>query len=152
MNIKKLSARWMPRLLILLQKVIRWPLCLAFRDISAYFWEIKALVRNCWWNMDLLLGNFPSDYFFFPDLRKWPTRKRFPSNDIVIGENKAYSESFESLFYRRDRKNWNHLIKCIEVKYENRWYFLNYPCIILFYKFVMGRSKQIIWLLIIWLF
>lgn len=37
----------------------------------------------------------PSDYFLFPNLKKWLGGKRFDSNDEVISQTRAYFEDLD---------------------------------------------------------
>ena len=53
----------------------------------------------------------PSNYWLFADLKKMLQGKRFGSNEEVIAETKAYFESKDESFYKRDieklEKLWN---------------------------------------------
>jgi len=59
----------------------------------------------------------PSDYFLFPNLKKWLGGKRFGSNEEVIAETNAYFEGLEKTCYlegiKKLEKRWT---KCIELK------------------------------------
>ena len=47
----------------------------------------------------------PSDYFLFPNLKKWLGGKRFSSNDEIIDQTNAYIKDLEkSYFFGRDTK------------------------------------------------
>ena len=46
----------------------------------------------------------PSDYFLFPNLKKWLGGKRFDSNDEVISQTKAYFEDLDKSFFGRDKQ------------------------------------------------
>jgi len=39
----------------------------------------------------------PSDYYLFPNLKRWLQRKRFTSNEEVIAETEAYFEGLDVL-------------------------------------------------------
>lgn len=59
----------------------------------------------------------PSDYFLFPNMKKWLGGKRFGSNDDVIAETNAYFEGLERTYFldgiQKIEKRWT---KCIELK------------------------------------
>lgn len=59
----------------------------------------------------------PSDYFLFPDLKKWLGGKRFTSNEEVEWETNAYFEGLEKSYYKSGlmklEKRWT---KCIDLK------------------------------------
>jgi histone-lysine N-methyltransferase SETMAR len=59
----------------------------------------------------------PSDYFLFPNLKKWLGGKRFDSNDDVISQTKAYFEDLDKSYFlegiKKLVKRWT---KCIELK------------------------------------
>ena len=46
-----------------------------------------------------------SDYFLFPNLKKWLGGKRFGSNEEVITETNAYFEGLEKTYYLKGIKN-----------------------------------------------
>jgi Transposase. len=59
----------------------------------------------------------PSDFFLFPNLKKWLAGKRFTSNEEVITETNAYFEGFPKSYYSDGIKNLEYrLTKCIELK------------------------------------
>ena len=59
----------------------------------------------------------PSDFFLFPNLKKWLAGKRFKSNDEVINETNSYFEEFDKSYYLDGIKNLEYrLTKCIELK------------------------------------
>ena len=56
----------------------------------------------------------PSDYFLFPNLKKWLGGKRFYSNDEIISQTNAYFEDLETSYFlegtQKLDKRWT---KCI---------------------------------------
>lgn len=59
----------------------------------------------------------PSDFFLFPNLKKWLAGKRFISNEEVITETNAYFEGFPKSYYSDGIKKLEYrLTKCIELK------------------------------------
>lgn len=59
----------------------------------------------------------PSDYYLFPNLKKWLGGKRFESNDEVITETNAYFEGLDQSYYLEGiKKLENRWTKCIELK------------------------------------
>lgn len=58
----------------------------------------------------------PSDYYLFPDLKKWLGGKRFESNGEVIAATEAYFKDFEKSYYSKGiEKLENRWTKCIEL-------------------------------------
>lgn len=59
----------------------------------------------------------PSDFFLFPNMKKWLGGKRFTSNEEVITETEAYFEEFDKSYFSDGLKlleyRWT---KCIELK------------------------------------
>jgi histone-lysine N-methyltransferase SETMAR len=59
----------------------------------------------------------PSDFFLFPNLKKWLGGKRFTSNEELITETNAYFDDFDKSYYsdgiKKCEYRWN---KCIELK------------------------------------
>ncbi|QQP58373.1 Putative mariner transposase [Caligus rogercresseyi] len=59
----------------------------------------------------------PSDYFLFPNLKKWPAGKRFYSNNEIISQTNKYFEDLEKSYFlegiKKLEKRWT---KCIELK------------------------------------
>ena len=59
----------------------------------------------------------PSDYFLFPNLKKWLGGKRFYSNDEIISQTNTYFEDLEKSYFlegiQKLEKRWT---KCIELK------------------------------------
>lgn len=59
----------------------------------------------------------PSDFFLFPNLKKWLAGQRFTSNEEVIAETNAYFEDFQkSYFLDGLKKLEDRLIKCIDLQ------------------------------------
>lgn len=59
----------------------------------------------------------PSDFFLFPNLKKWLGGKRFSSNEEVINETNAYFEEFDKSYFSDGiKKLESRLTKCIELK------------------------------------
>ena len=58
-----------------------------------------------------------SDYFLFPNLKKWLGGKRFYSNDEIISQTNTYFEELEKSYFLEGipklEKRWT---KCIELK------------------------------------
>ncbi|XP_018314122.1 uncharacterized protein [Mycetomoellerius zeteki] len=96
LSMKKLSARWVPRLLTVDHK----------RDPMAKFNEFRyELLPHLAYLPDLT----PSDYFLFPNLKKWFGGKRF-TREQLITETEAYFEGLDKSYYSDGLK-----------KLENRW-------------------------------
>lgn len=61
----------------------------------------------------------PSDYYLFPDLKRWLAGKRFYTNEEVEWETDAHFEELDKSYYKRGiemlKDRWN---KCIELKGE----------------------------------
>ncbi|XP_023217030.1 histone-lysine N-methyltransferase SETMAR-like [Centruroides sculpturatus] len=59
----------------------------------------------------------PSDFFLFPNLKKWLGGQRFTSNEMVIAQTNAYFEDLpKSYFLDGLKKLEKRLEKCIELK------------------------------------
>lgn len=59
----------------------------------------------------------PSDFFLFPNLKKWLGGRRFTSNEDVIEQTNAYFDAFSKLYFLEGLKNLEkRLEKCIELK------------------------------------
>jgi histone-lysine N-methyltransferase SETMAR len=59
----------------------------------------------------------PSDFFLFPNLKKWLAGKRFSSNCEVIEETNSYFEEFDKSYYLEGMQRLEYrLTKCIELK------------------------------------
>ena len=58
-----------------------------------------------------------SDYFLFPNLKKWLGGKTFYSNDEIISQTYTYLEDLEKSYFlegiQKLEKRW---MKCIELK------------------------------------
>ena len=58
-----------------------------------------------------------SDYFLFPNLKKWLGGRRFYSNDEIISQTNTYFEDLEKSYFlegiQKLEKRWT---KCIELK------------------------------------
>ena len=52
----------------------------------------------------------PTDYFLFPNLKKWLGRKRFYANDKIISQTNTYFEDLEKSYFlegiQKLEKNW----------------------------------------------
>ena len=58
-----------------------------------------------------------SDFFLFPNIKKWLAGRRFASNAAIISETNAYFEGFEKSYYTEGLKKLeNSYSKCIELK------------------------------------
>jgi len=58
-----------------------------------------------------------SDYYLFPNLKRWLQRKRFTSNEEVIAETEAYFEGLDVSYYRKSIEMLeNRYIKCIALE------------------------------------
>ena len=59
----------------------------------------------------------PSDYFLFPNLKKWLGEKCFYSKVEIISQTNTYFEDFEKSYFlegiQKLEKRW---MKCIELK------------------------------------
>lgn len=59
----------------------------------------------------------PSDFFLFPNLKKWLGGQRFMSDDEVITKTEEYFEGFSSSYYLDGiRRLEKRLDKCVELK------------------------------------
>ena len=77
----------------------------------------------------------PSDYFLFPNLKKWLGGKRFCSNDEIIDQTNAYFMDLEKSYFlegiQKLEKRWT-LETCIELKgdyVEKYFFFLQKNCV-----------------------
>jgi len=52
----------------------------------------------------------PSDYYLFPNLKRWLQGKRFTSNEEVIAKTEAYFEGLDVSYYRKG-------IEMLEIRY-----------------------------------
>ncbi|QQP55123.1 Putative mariner length, partial [Caligus rogercresseyi] len=80
----------------------------------AIFYELRyELLPHLPYSPDLA----PSDYFLFPNLKKWLTGKRFYSNNEIISQTNTYFEDLEKSYFlegiKKLEKRWT---KCIEFK------------------------------------
>ena len=73
----------------------------------------------------------PSDYFLFPNLKKWFGGKRFYSNDEIISQTNTYFEDLEkSYFLVAIQKLETRWTKCIELNLtilKNKKLFMKKP-------------------------
>lgn len=59
----------------------------------------------------------PSDFFLFPNLKKWLGGKRFTSNDEIIDATNSYFEDLDKSYFLNGIKQLEYrLTKCIELK------------------------------------
>lgn len=59
----------------------------------------------------------PSDFFLFPNMKKWLAGKKFTSNSEVIAETEAYFADFDKSYYADGLKKLEYRwTKCIELK------------------------------------
>lgn len=59
----------------------------------------------------------PSDFFLFPNMKKWLGGKRFAANEEVISETEAYFAEFEKSYFCDGLKKLEHRwTKCVELK------------------------------------
>ncbi|XP_018337766.1 PREDICTED: histone-lysine N-methyltransferase SETMAR-like [Trachymyrmex septentrionalis] len=111
LEMKKLSARWVPRLLTVDQKQQR------VDDSTAAMAKLDQLrfelVAHPPYSPDLV----PSDYYLFPNLKRWLQGKRFRSNEEVIAETEAYFEGLDVSYYRKSIEMLeNRYTKCIALE------------------------------------
>ncbi|XP_033229927.1 histone-lysine N-methyltransferase SETMAR-like, partial [Belonocnema kinseyi] len=106
LGIKKLCARWVPRLLTVDQK----------RIPQAKLHEISfELVPQPPYSPDLA----PSDYYLFPNLKRCLTGKRFYSNEELIAETEAYFGDLPIEYFSDGiKKLENRWTRCIDLKGE----------------------------------
>ena len=58
----------------------------------------------------------PSDFFLFPNLKKWLAGKKFTSNEEAINETNAYFEEFPKSYYLNGiKKLEDRCNKCLEL-------------------------------------
>ena len=97
LGVKKISARWLPRLLNAVS--------------MAKIMELKfELLQH---PPDLS----PNDFFLFPNLKKWLVGQQFTSNEEVIAQWDAYFEDItKSYFLDGSKKLKKRLEKCLELK------------------------------------
>ncbi|XP_018311222.1 uncharacterized protein [Mycetomoellerius zeteki] len=79
--------------------------------------------RHITWHSDFdfarTIGIFArfSDYFLFPNLKKWFGGKRFTTREQLIAETEAYFEGLDKSYYSDGLKKLeNRWIKCIKLK------------------------------------
>ena len=59
----------------------------------------------------------PSNYYLFPNLKRWLQGKRFTSNEEVIAETEAYFEGLDVSYYRKGIEMLeNRYTKCIALE------------------------------------
>jgi len=59
----------------------------------------------------------PSDYYLFPNLKRWLQGKRFTLNEEVIAETEAYFEGLDVSYYRKGIEILeNRYTKCIALE------------------------------------
>ena len=69
--------------------------------------ELKyRLVRHPLYSPDLS----PSDYYLFPNLKKWLGGKRFTSNSEVMEAVSGYFEDFDKSYFSEIIKNWKYVL------------------------------------------
>ncbi|EGI64404.1 Histone-lysine N-methyltransferase SETMAR, partial [Acromyrmex echinatior] len=86
LGMKKLSARWVPRLLTMDHKRLH--------TYSASMAKFNELLPHPAYSSDLV----PCDYFLFPNLKKWFEGKRFTIREQLI-ETEAYFEGLDKSYY-----------------------------------------------------
>ena len=70
----------------------------------------------------------PSDYFLFPNLKKWLGGKRFYSNDEIISQTNTYFEELEKSYLLEGiQKLEKRCTKCIEFKGKIKLLFIKKP-------------------------
>ncbi|XP_033213329.1 protein GVQW3-like [Belonocnema kinseyi] len=105
LGMKELCARWVPRLLTVDQKRIRV-------TTSQLGFE---LVPQPPYSPDLA----PSDYYLFPNLKRWLTGKRIYSNEELIAETEAYFGDLPIDYFSDGiKKLENRWTRCIDLKGE----------------------------------
>ncbi|EGI57968.1 Histone-lysine N-methyltransferase SETMAR, partial [Acromyrmex echinatior] len=111
LEMKKLSARWVPRLLTIDQKQQRVDdSTVAMIKLDQLRFE---LVAHPSYSPDLA----PSNYYLFPNLKRWLQGKRFTSNEEVIAETEAYFEGLDVSYYRKGIEMLeNRYTKCIALE------------------------------------
>ncbi|EGI64473.1 hypothetical protein G5I_07085 [Acromyrmex echinatior] len=100
LSMKKLSARWVPRLLTVDHK----------RDHNARVHTCSApMAKFNEFRYELLphptYSRFSSDYFLFPNLKKWFRGKRFTIREQLIAEMEAYFEGLHKSYYLKKLEN-----------------------------------------------
>jgi len=58
----------------------------------------------------------PSDYYLFPNLKRWLQGKRFTSNEEVIVETEAYFEGLDVSYRKGIEMLENRYTKCIALE------------------------------------
>ncbi|KZC13398.1 Histone-lysine N-methyltransferase SETMAR [Dufourea novaeangliae] len=126
LDMRKLCARWVPRLLTMEQKQRREDVSIEFlfhQDNApvhtsvitmANINELKfELLHHAPYSPDLA----PSDYFLFPNLKKWLGGKRFANNEEVESAVDGYFEELDGSRYKQGIEAIEHRWeKCIELK------------------------------------
>ncbi|XP_025829860.1 uncharacterized protein LOC112904322 [Agrilus planipennis] len=110
LHMEKLCARWVPRLLTVDQKLIRKNTSIV---ATAKINDLKfELMPHPPYSPDLA----PSDYFLFPNLKKWLGGKRFADNEEVIEAVNGYFEELDESVYRDGINRLEHRYeKCISL-------------------------------------
>lgn len=106
LDMRKLSARWVPRLLTIDQKRVR-------ADMSKLN-ELKfELLPHPPYSPDLA----PSDFFLFPNLKKFLGGKKYGSNAEVEDAVNQYFSGLDNQFFSDGLKGWEkRWTKCIELQ------------------------------------
>ncbi|KAG5325763.1 MOS1T transposase, partial [Pseudoatta argentina] len=104
LDMKKLSARWVPRLITVDHKRDR--VTISKQCLEMFQRKNFVQMNFCIYSPDLAL----CDYFLFPNLKKWFGGKRFTTKEQLIAETEAYFEGLNKSYYSDGLK-----------KLENRW-------------------------------
>ncbi|EGI63733.1 FLJ37770-like protein, partial [Acromyrmex echinatior] len=89
LGMKKLSARWVLRLLTVDHK----------RSMAKFNEFRYELLPHPAYSPDLA----PCDYFLFPNLKKWFGGKRFTTREQLIAETEAYFEGLDKSYYSDEK-------------------------------------------------
>ncbi|XP_033221437.1 protein GVQW3-like [Belonocnema kinseyi] len=107
LGMKKLCARWVPRLLTVDQK----------RNLAQA--ELHEIGFELIPQPPYSPGLAPSDYYLFPNLKRWLTGKRFYSNEELIAETEAYFGDLPIEYFSDGiNKLENRWTRCIDLKGE----------------------------------
>lgn len=77
--------------------------------------KIKELKSNCFLTHSIR-DLAPSDYFLFPNLKKWVGGKIFANNEEIKSTINGYFEEFSGSNYKQDIKAIDRWERCVKLK------------------------------------
>ena len=103
LGVKKISARWMPRLLSEENKRNRVVDTEIKEQSKQWVCDLEfELLQHPPYSPDLA----PSDFFLFPNLKKCLSQQRFMSNEEFITQTDAYFKELPKSYFWMAKKSW----------------------------------------------